>query len=131
MTVTNQGLTELETDRPDGGQPSACASWSALRRRAVRSTTEPRCPAEVGYAWPSAGRSRCVPDRGASSLRVHAKPRQATAISGHDVGTNSLPHNRPPVEGAPEQGVSGGRDRRRSGDLTLFSCVKQEIRPDS
>jgi hypothetical protein len=35
-------------------------------------------------------------------------------------GTKSRRQNRPPVEMASELGVSGGRDRRRSGDLTLF-----------
>ena len=39
---------------------------------------------------------------------------------GHVVGTNVRFQNRPPAEAASELRLSGGRDRRRSGDLTLF-----------
>jgi hypothetical protein len=46
---------------------------------------------------------------------------------GHVVGTKFRLVNRPVVETASELGLSSGRDRRRSGDLTLFSWFLQRI----
>jgi hypothetical protein len=41
-------------------------------------------------------------------------------------GTKSRAQNRPPVETVSELVLPGGRDRRRSGDLTLFRSERRE-----
>ena len=57
------------------------------------------------------------------SVRQYAQLEPIPISSGHVVGTAFDRKNRPSVVTASEQDRSSGRDRRRSGDLTLFRCV--------